>query len=134
MKQLRFLLLAMLSVLVLSGCTKSNGNLDIITGKWDCEKLIFDDDDEMLLSVAGVSLKVTFNKNGSWTAVTTGMEDFDIPFLGGTFTISEKNMVLKQDGLVYTWDIVSLTNSRAEFYWPDQDFYPDNELKLVFLK
>lgn len=132
MKQFRFLLLAALSVLVLSGCNKSNDNIDIITGKWDCEKLILDGDD-MLLSTAGMSLQVTFKKDGSWTAVTTGMEDFDIPFLGGTFTISDTKLVLKQDGVVYTWDIISLTGKRGEFYWPDQDFV-DNEVKLVFIK
>lgn len=132
MKQLRILLLAALSVLALSGCSKSNGNLDILVGKWDCEKLILDGDD-MLLTTAGMTLKVTFNKGGSWTAVTTGMEDFDIPFLGGTFSITDKNLVLKQEGVEYVWNIISLTKSRAEFYWPDQE-YVDNELKLVFVR
>ena len=105
--------------------------MDRIVGTWDCESLILDGD-EVKLATVQMSLRVNFTKAGTWTAVATGMDN--IPFLGGTYTISDTKIVLKQDGVQYSWDIRSITGSRAEFLWPDQEYLDNDEVILVFVK
>ncbi len=137
MKKLYVLLLAMLP-LFMAGCGGGKTASDKIVGTWDCVSLILDGE-ESAMDLVGISLTITFKADKTWNGAVEGVDAnlIPIPTSGGTYTISDTNILLIHSSGEYSWDIRSLTDNRAEFLWPDHKQYTgfdNDEVILVFAK
>lgn len=118
MKKYLLLLIAALG-LILSSCTKNNESdealVEQIIGTWNWTTVKIDGD-EIPVSSQGLSVRVIFSSSGTWRGNATGI---DADFGSGTYTITNTTLRLVENGTTYKWQIKSLTENKAVFYWDE---------------
>jgi hypothetical protein len=142
MKHLTVFLVALLSTFSVYSCQKKGDKVEeMILGTWDCTEVILDGDGTPTSGI-GVSLKVTFKSDNTWSANYDGPYPI-LDFPGGTYQIPDTTTIIlgfkdsEGKDWEYLWKIESLTNERAEFLWPDHQQYTtleNEEFILVFEK
>jgi len=72
---------------------------------------------EIPLSTVGMSFKITFNSNGTWSGHATG--DVPVNFGNGTYTHTAEKLIIYELGETYVLEIRSFTSNEIVFFSED---------------
>ncbi len=113
-----FALIALLCVCItFTACSKDEetNNADIV-GTWKMAA-IKAGGVEIPVSMAGMTLSITFKSDGTWYGQSTGTP---VSFGSGTYKLSGNNLSVKEQGITYNWTIAQLTAKQLEINWAEQ--------------
>lgn len=114
------LLLMFICSIVFLSCSKDDDEqtLGSIIGTWTWQSIEVEGI-EVPISTIGVSLKITFNSSGTWSASASGMP---VSFGNGTYSVNGNKIIIKELGDIYTWKIISITENKAILDWEDYGY------------
>lgn len=122
MRKLNFTIIMLLIGLipVITSCEKDDTKKEEsykyeITGTWEWTAVEIQGY-KSNLSDLGMSLTITFNSDGTWKGRTTGTP---VSFGNGTYTINEKELVIKELGERHVWKIESFKKDEFKVYWSE---------------